>query len=87
MLRRRARSQRDAIASASATLTPREQEVLRCVVAGCSNRETAAELGIAESTVKVHRGHVMEKMGAHSVAELVRLADAAGLSGPLDLRD
>ncbi len=61
------------------TLTPREREVLEGVVAGRLNKQIAGDLGIAEKTVKVHRGRVMEKMEAHSVAELVRMADRAGL--------
>jgi FixJ family two-component response regulator len=53
------------------TLTPRERDVMRLVVLGRLNKQIAAELGIAEKTVKVHRGRVMTKMGAGSVAELV----------------
>jgi FixJ family two-component response regulator len=55
-------------------LSLREQEVFHCVVRGLLNKQIAAELGIAEKTVKVHRGRVMEKMEAGSVAELVRLS-------------
>ena len=58
-------------------LTPREREVLDGVVAGRLNKQIAGDLGIAEKTVKVHRARVMEKLGASSVAELVRLADSA----------
>lgn len=58
-----------------AELTPREREVLDLVAAGRLNKQIAAELGIAEQTVKIHRGRVMEKMRAGSVAELVRLVD------------
>ena len=67
------------IRSRLATLTPREREVLEGVVAGRLNKQIGGELGIAEKTVKVHRGRVMEKMEARSVAELVRMADRAGL--------
>ena len=57
------------------TLTPREREVLEYVVAGKLKKHIAGELGIVEQTVKIHRAHVMEKMGARSVAELVRLME------------
>jgi FixJ family two-component response regulator len=59
-------------------LTPRETDVLRLVVAGMLNKQVAAELGIAEKTVKVHRGRVMSKLKAQSLAELVRLYEKAG---------
>jgi FixJ family two-component response regulator len=63
-------------------LTPREIEVFAFVVTGMLNKQIAGELGIGEKTVKVHRARVMEKMGAGSVAELVRLADRAGVVVP-----
>ena len=63
-------------------LTPRETEVFALVVTGLLNREVGAALGIGEKTVKVHRARVMEKMRAGSVAELVRLADEAGVTVP-----
>jgi FixJ family two-component response regulator len=66
-------------------LTPREREVLPFVVAGCANKVTAAELGTAEITIGVHRGQIMRKMGARSLAELVRMADALGITRRLDL--
>ena len=63
-------------------LTPRETEVFALVVTGMLNKQIAGELGIGEKTVKVHRARVMEKMRAGSVAELVRLADRAGVIVP-----
>jgi FixJ family two-component response regulator len=61
------------------SLTPREQEVIVLVTSGLMNKQIAAEIGVTEVTVKVHRGHVMRKMGAKSLAELVRMADALGI--------
>jgi len=58
-----------------AALSGREQQVMAQVVSGLTNREIAANLGIAEITVKVHRGQVMRKMGASSAVELARMAD------------
>jgi FixJ family two-component response regulator len=60
-------------------LTPREQEVIGYVTSGLMNKQIAAELGVSEITVKVHRGNVMKKMGARSLADLVRMADALGI--------
>jgi FixJ family two-component response regulator len=60
-------------------LTPREQEVIGYVTSGLMNKQIAAELGVSEITVKVHRGNVMKKMGARSLADLVRMADALGV--------
>jgi FixJ family two-component response regulator len=65
------------------TLTPREKEVLRWVVAGMLNKQVAGKLGIAEKTVKVHRGRVMQKMKVQSFAELVRVAQEAGVKYPV----
>jgi FixJ family two-component response regulator len=61
------------------TLTPREREVLALVSSGLMNKQVAAELGLAEITVKLHRGHIMRKMGAKSLADLVRKAEALGI--------
>ena len=63
-------------------LTPREREVLPFVVAGFANKQTAADLGTSEITIGVHRGQIMRKMGARSLAELVRMADKLGISRP-----
>jgi FixJ family two-component response regulator len=57
-----------------ASLTPREREVMELVVSGLLNKEVGGELGISEVTVKAHRGQVMQKMKAHSVADLVKMA-------------
>jgi len=65
------------------TLTPREYEVFEHVVLGKLNKETAAELGTVEKTIKVHRGRVMEKMQVRSVAELVHLAERAQVSASI----
>ena len=56
------------------TLTPREREVLPLVVSGLLNKQAAAELGISETTIQIHRGQIMKKMQAESFAELVRMA-------------
>jgi FixJ family two-component response regulator len=62
-----------------ASLTPREKEVMEWVVSGRLNKQIAGELGISEETVKVHRGHVMRKIGADSLAELVRMSERLGI--------
>ena len=62
------------------TLTPREKEIFAFVSSGLMNKQIAAELGLAEITVKIHRGHITRKMGARSLAELVRQAEALGIS-------
>ena len=61
------------------TLTPREREVLALVTAGLMNKQIATEIGLAEITVKIHRGHIMKKMGARSLADLVRMAEMLGI--------
>ena len=61
------------------TLTPREREVFALVSSGLMNKQVAAELGLAEITVKLHRGHIMRKMDAKSLADLVRKAETLGI--------
>jgi FixJ family two-component response regulator len=65
-----------------ALLTARELDVLSYVITGKLNKQIAYELGIAEKTVKVHRGRIMEKLSVDSVADLVRLAEKAGIEPP-----
>ena len=82
---RKTRDQRAAIEllrSRFESLTPREREVMVRVVAGLLNKQIGGELGTSETTVKIHRHQVMEKMGAGSLAELVRMADRLGLLVP-----
>jgi FixJ family two-component response regulator len=64
------------------SLTARERDVMKHVTAGLLNKQIAGELGIQETTVKIHRHHVMEKMKAASLAELVRMADRLGVPTP-----
>jgi RNA polymerase sigma factor (sigma-70 family) len=79
MERDRARRERDTeisqIQECYGSLSPREQEVIRLVVAGKLNKQIADDLGTAENTVKVHRSRAMEKMNAHSLADLVRMME------------
>ena len=69
-----------------ASLTPRELEVLRCVITGARNKQIAAHLGITEKTVKIHRARAMEKLGVTSVAELVQSCQRAGIEPLTGLR-
>ena len=72
----------DALHHRYRALTPRERDVLALVVTGLLNKQSAAELGTSEAAVKVHRQHVMAKMGAGSLAALVRMADRLGIPTP-----
>jgi FixJ family two-component response regulator len=79
-LARQKRSEVTELQSRYSLLTPREQEVLPFVVEGFLNKQTAADLGTSEVTIRVHRGQIMRKMGAGSLAELVRMADKLGVA-------
>jgi FixJ family two-component response regulator len=63
-------------------LTPREFEVMQLVVTGMLNKQVGGELGMAETTVKIHRGRVMQKLGVISLAQLLRLVEKAGVASP-----
>jgi FixJ family two-component response regulator len=76
------RSNEDAMSEIRARfelLTPREREVMALVSAGLMNKQVAAEIDLSVITVKIHRGHIMKKMRAKSLAELVRMADSLGI--------
>lgn len=78
---RQTRAQLTEIEAKIATLTPREREVLTHVVTGRLNKQIANDLGTVEKTIKVHRGRMMEKLAVHTVADLVRMAEKAGIFG------
>jgi FixJ family two-component response regulator len=63
-----------------ASLSAREHQIMTLVISGLMNKQIAAEVGLSEITVKIHRGHVMRKMGAASLADLVRMAEALGVN-------
>jgi len=71
---RRRRTELSELRQRLSSLTPRERELLPLVVSGLLNKQAAAELGISEITIQIHRGKIMQKMGAGSLAELVRMA-------------
>lgn len=72
-------SKADNVRTRFATLSPREQQVMTLVAAGKLNKQVAGDLDLSEITVKIHRGSAMRKMGAKSLADLVRMAEALGL--------
>jgi FixJ family two-component response regulator len=79
---RNQRAELEELRSRFASLTSREREVMKRVVAGLLNKQIGAELGTSETTVKIHRHQVMEKMAAGSLAELVRMSDRLGIIVP-----
>lgn len=81
-LRRQENAAHDAVVKLAGSLTPREREVMAAVVAGLMNKQIAFNLGISEITVKLHRGNVMRKMEARSVADLVRKAEMLDTGKP-----
>jgi RNA polymerase sigma factor (sigma-70 family) len=80
---RNQRSKLDAVRAHIAKLTPREREVFELVIRGKTNKQVAAVLGATERTIKAHRHRVMEKMAVQSLAELVSVAERAGILGDL----
>ena len=80
--RRSATAAREELRSRYETLSPREREVMAHVVSGLMNKQVAGMIGLSEITVKIHRGNVMRKMGVRSLADLVRQAEALGISKP-----
>ncbi|ANN76597.1 response regulator transcription factor [Bordetella flabilis] len=82
--RRGAESQDVALRRRHASLTPREREVMGMAAAGLMNKQIAAEIGLSEVTVKIHRGNAMRKMGARTFADLVRMAQQLELPAATD---
>ena len=78
-VRRESDSSTSKLRTSFESLTAREQQVIALVTSGLMNKQIAAEIGVSEITVKVHRGNVMRKMGARSLADLVRMADALNI--------
>ena len=72
-----------ALAARLATLTPREREVMEHVVAGQLNKQIASDLGTGEQNIKLHRAHIMKKMGVESLPDLVRAAERMGMGKPV----
>jgi len=82
---RQARAELAEIQERAESLSPREREVMAHVVSGMLNKQTGHQLGVTEKTIKVHRAHVMRKMRADSLAELVRMAERIGVQSPQPL--
>ncbi len=80
--RRSAEAQLAELHDRLATLSPREQQVMRLVVSGKMNKQVAGDLSLSEVTIKIHRGAVMRKMKARTLADLVRMAEALGIGKP-----
>ncbi len=78
-IRRQTIAETEALAARLASLTPREREVMEHVVAGQLNKQIAADLGTGEQNIKLHRAHIMRKMGVESLADLVRAAERLGI--------
>jgi FixJ family two-component response regulator len=79
---REAATARKALQACYETLSPRERQVMALVTAGRLNKQAAGDLGISEITVKIHRGSAMRKMGARTLADLVRMAEALQIKPP-----
>jgi FixJ family two-component response regulator len=80
--RRQQETQATGVRSLYGSLSPREREVLILATSGLLNKQIAAETGVAESTIKVHRANMMRKMQATSFADLVRMVETLGLERP-----
>lgn len=78
-IRRQENAETAALTTRLASLTPREREVMEHVVAGRLNKQIAADLGTGEQNIKLHRAHIMQKMGVESLADLVRAAERLGV--------
>ena len=87
VVRRRARARRQELMHRFDTLTPREQDVLRWVVRGLSNRQIAKLLNLSRKTVEVHRAKVMQKTRADTLSQLIRMAMAIGILNIYDMED